>query len=134
MKDGKLFHKRNLINSFIFVEHFIVWMRAAGLPSFRKLWGKIENGLDKGKYTIEIDNQYNVEPFDGNKAFVLATANFFGGKNYLLAYFHFFIGGLCWIFTSIVLYDIREETKPKTKKDADAAKDQKKDAKKTKKK
>lgn len=23
-------------------EHFIVWMRYAGLPTFRKLWGKIE--------------------------------------------------------------------------------------------
>jgi hypothetical protein len=22
-------------------EHFIVWMRTAGLPNFRKLWGKI---------------------------------------------------------------------------------------------
>lgn len=23
-------------------EHFIVWMRTAGLPTFRKLWGKID--------------------------------------------------------------------------------------------
>lgn len=23
-------------------EHFIVWMRYAGLPTFRKLWGKVE--------------------------------------------------------------------------------------------
>lgn len=35
-------------------EHFIVWMRTAGLPNFRKLWGKIENDLNKGEYTIEI--------------------------------------------------------------------------------
>lgn len=31
-------------------EHFIVWMRMAGLPNFRKLWGRIEGGLEKGKY------------------------------------------------------------------------------------
>jgi len=26
-------------------EHFIVWMRTAGLPNFRKLWGTIEGDL-----------------------------------------------------------------------------------------
>ena len=29
-------------------EHFIVWMRTAGLPNFRKLYGHIENDLPKG--------------------------------------------------------------------------------------
>jgi hypothetical protein len=24
-------------------EHFIVWMRTAGLPNFRKLWGSVPN-------------------------------------------------------------------------------------------
>lgn len=28
-------------------EHFIVWMRVASLPNFRKLYGKIEDDLDK---------------------------------------------------------------------------------------
>ena len=49
-------------------------MRTAGLPNFRKLWGIITE-LKKGKYTIEIADNYNVEPFEGNKKFVLATAN-----------------------------------------------------------
>ena len=77
-------------------------MRTAGLPNFRKLWGKIPNGLDKGKYTLEIDNQYNTAPFEGRKGFVLATANFFGGKNYLLANIHLFVGGLCLLFLSLI--------------------------------
>jgi hypothetical protein len=29
-------------------EHFIVWMRTAGLPNFRKLWGRIDNTLIPG--------------------------------------------------------------------------------------
>jgi len=53
-------------------EHFIVWMRYAGLPTFRKLWGRITKAevkkdktplaaddfmdLKKGKYTIDITN------------------------------------------------------------------------------
>jgi hypothetical protein len=27
-------------------EHFIVWMRTAGLPTFRKLWGRIEDDIE----------------------------------------------------------------------------------------
>jgi len=37
-------------------QHFIVWMRTAGLPDFRKLWGKIdsEDGLKAGKYQLKV--------------------------------------------------------------------------------
>jgi len=56
-------------------EHFIVWMRTAGLPNFRKLWGRIEGGLKPGKYSVEINNQFEVAPFQGKKYFVLSTTN-----------------------------------------------------------
>jgi len=32
-------------------------MRTAALPYFRKLWGRIDNGLPKGDYTVEITNR-----------------------------------------------------------------------------
>lgn len=80
----------------------------AGLPNFRKLWGKID-GLEKGKYTIEINNQYNVNPFEGDKMFVLATTNSLGGKNYLLAKIHMFLGTVCLLFTLLVGYDMVQE-------------------------
>ena len=37
-------------------EHFIVWMRTAGLPNFRKLYGNLGTGAKKGFYRILINN------------------------------------------------------------------------------
>jgi len=48
---NKIFHYCNEL------EHFIVWMRTAGLPSFRKLWGKINQTLEVGNYQMLIDNR-----------------------------------------------------------------------------
>ena len=48
-------------------EHFIVWMRTAGLPNFRKLYGKIETDLKPGVYELDIMNNYDVSSFDGKK-------------------------------------------------------------------
>jgi hypothetical protein len=39
-----------IIYLFLLIEHFIVWMRTAGLPNFRKLWGKIDGELPEGSY------------------------------------------------------------------------------------
>ena len=34
--------------------HFIVWMRTAGLPNFRKLYGEIGETLEAGDYDLTI--------------------------------------------------------------------------------
>ena len=49
-----------LMVSFINLEHFIVWMQMETLPTFRKLWGRIPNGLSEGKYNLVIDDCKNV--------------------------------------------------------------------------
>ena len=73
-------------------------MRTAGLPNFRKLWGKIEKDLPKGDYTLKINNNYPVKSFDGSKYFVLSTTNVFGGTNYFLAICYIVVGALCISF------------------------------------
>lgn len=40
--------------SLICIEHFIVWMRTAATPDFRKLWGKIHEDLEPGTYRVII--------------------------------------------------------------------------------
>lgn len=79
-------------------EHFMVWMRTAGLPNFRKLWGKIETPLLPGKYVVEILNNYDMSEYSGKKTFVLSTTNLLGGKNYFMAIAYLVVGILCIIF------------------------------------
>lgn len=58
-------------------------MRLAGVPNFRKLYGRLEGELKKGDIlTFEIHNNFEVTSFKGKKGLVIATENFIGGKNY----------------------------------------------------
>ena len=84
-------------------EHFIVWMRPAGLPNFRKLWGRIREDLNEGEYLLHIENNYDVSDFKGEKKFVLSTVNAFGGKNNFLGLSYIIVGGICLILAVIFL-------------------------------
>ena len=88
-------------SNWFIIEHFIVWMRTAGLPNFRKLWGRIETDLLPGTYQLQIVNRYNVAQFEGQKSFVLSTTNALGGKNYFLAICYLVVGSLCIVFAII---------------------------------
>merc|ERR1712167_349702 len=84
-------------------QHFIVWMRTAGLPNFRKLWGRIDGdiALEPGTYYLKIKNNYEVAPFQGQKSFVISTTNALGGKNYFLAVCYITVGTLCMMFAFV---------------------------------
>lgn len=76
-------------------EHFIVWMRPAGLPNFRKLWGRVRTILEPGDYKLKIKNNYKVSDFNGEKLIVFTTVNAFGGKNNFLGISYIVVGSIC---------------------------------------
>lgn len=90
-------------------EDFIVWMRTAGLPTFRKLYRRIPTSLEPGDYALTIQNGvgatptnpatgkaqtqlYPVHPFGGTKSVVLTTTSYIGGKNDFLGYAYIIVG------------------------------------------
>jgi len=89
-------------------EHFIVWMRTAGLPDFRKLWGKISQDLSPGKYTVAVTNLYPVKGFDGKKKIVLSTTGPFGGRNNFLSISYLAVGGVCVLIAGFFLIRWRQ--------------------------
>ena len=85
-------------------EHFIVWMRASVTKNFKKLWGKLvkregrKRRLDEllpGNYTLQIQNNYDVSQWDGEKRVIITNVNSLGGKNYFLGMIFVFCSILC---------------------------------------
>ena len=84
-------------------EHFIVWMRPAGLPNFRKLWGRItDTDLKAGsQIVVTINNNFDVSSFNGKKYLILSTVNAFGGKNSFLGISYIVLGGISIILAVV---------------------------------
>lgn len=83
-------------------EHFIVWMSTAGLPRFRKIWGRIEEDLESGSYQLVIVNNYDVSSFDGQKHIVMSTTSAFGGKADFLGVLYIVVGVLAMLGALVI--------------------------------
>ena len=92
-------------------EHFIVWMRPAAFPNFRKLWGRIKKDLQEGDYTLKVDNNYNVSSFEGEKYIILSNINSFGGNNKFLGICYIIVGGISIILSIVFIigYSIHQK-------------------------
>lgn len=76
-------------------EHFIVWMRTAALPNFRKLYGYIEQPIPAGAtLTFNVQANWVVERLEGAKALVVSNNYIFGGKNHWLGTLFIVVGGI----------------------------------------
>ncbi|RAL41110.1 hypothetical protein DM860_008808 [Cuscuta australis] len=94
-------------------EDLIVWMRTAALPTFRKLYGRIEVDLNANDVIeVVLKNNYNTYSFNGKKKLVLSTTSWLGGKNDFLGIAYLTVGGLCFflaiVFTLIYLVKPRQ--------------------------
>jgi len=80
-------------------EDFIVWMRTAGLPNFRKLYRIIDgpDSLQPGDYVFNISNNFPVSQFGGKKYLVLSTTSWIGGKNDFLGWAFISVGVVCFV-------------------------------------
>ncbi|VDK71984.1 unnamed protein product [Litomosoides sigmodontis] len=90
---------------------FIVWMRTAALPNFRKLYRILvrhkdplyKDGLPAGTYNLVIQNNYPVTLFGGRKYFIISTTSWAGGKNAFLGIAYIVVSGVCIVFGAIFM-------------------------------
>ncbi|KAH9748000.1 putative ALA-interacting subunit 2 [Citrus sinensis] len=85
-------------------EDLIVWMRTAALPSFRKMYGRIEEDLDADDViAVHLMNNYNTYSFGGKKKLVLSTSSWLGGKNDFLGVAYVFVGSSSIIISLVFM-------------------------------
>jgi len=76
--------------------HFMVWMRIAGFPSFRKLWGRIDETLEAGtQLRLYFVDNYPVKQLHGRKSLLLTSKSSIGGPGDWLGYGSLALGCCC---------------------------------------
>eukprot|EP00184_Porphyridium_aerugineum_P006508 CAMPEP_0184695386 /NCGR_PEP_ID=MMETSP0313-20130426/3029_1 /TAXON_ID=2792 /ORGANISM="Porphyridium aerugineum, Strain SAG 1380-2" /LENGTH=408 /DNA_ID=CAMNT_0027153823 /DNA_START=128 /DNA_END=1354 /DNA_ORIENTATION=+ len=98
-------------NDLITSEPFMVWMRLSSFNQFNKLFMIVQEDLPAGTYYVNIQSNYPVSSFDGQKAIVLYQVTWYGGKNEFLAIAYTVTGCVCFVLACVFL--IRHLTKPR---------------------
>lgn len=81
-------------------EDWMVWMRVAAFPKFKKLYRIINTNLPVGSTLhVNITNIYPVSLYNGSKSIVLSTTSWMGGYNIALGWIYISVGILCIIIS-----------------------------------
>lgn len=100
-------------------EHFIVWMKTAALPHFRKLYGRITEDIDANtELEFTINANFPVYQFKGKKYIIVANTGWIGGKNSFLGICYLVVGILSCVIGVIFL--IKHIIKPRKFGDVDS--------------
>ncbi|GMS96284.1 hypothetical protein PENTCL1PPCAC_18459, partial [Pristionchus entomophagus] len=90
----------------------IVWMRAAALPKFRKIYrmlddehddGLFAHGLPAGNYTLKIKYNYPTTAWKGKKFFYITADAWAGGRHFPLAIAYMVVGVFLLLVSAIFL-------------------------------
>ena len=82
----------------------MVWYQTEWYTSFYKLYGRVNEKLPKGSYTVQVANLFQVHQFDGKKFFYLSEMNALGGRNPLLGVFMLIAGVVCLAIAGYFAY------------------------------
>lgn len=89
------------------LERFHVWMRKAGLPTFRKLWGiNKDTDLMPGYWEVNITLNFDVLRFQGTKSIVFSEVGALGIKTSFIP-ISFLVLGVTAAFLAFIVYALQ---------------------------
>ena len=78
-------------------EHFMVWMRSANNPTFKKLFAHTEEKIPAGDLNVTVTCNYPKDKFKGERYISLVKPSILGGRNQVIYITNFVLCGFLLI-------------------------------------